>query len=290
MRRLIFLLVSIIAFDVSAQELKQVTIQNKFDGIREEISVLASDHKTKQGEYKLYKYDKLSVEGNYSNDLKDGIWKEYDFRGKNVIKEYNYKNGLLHGTYKEYFDKGDIKKSGSYLDGLKEGHWEVYDYKKNIFETGDYLKDKEVGVWEFYNNGILSQKYSFDNDMFILNNDTAVQYNVIVYDLNRVPMDTLDIGPVYIGGLKHLLTFIGNEVNYPRIARDNGIEGTVYTELTINVNGEITDAKIIRGIGGGCDEESVRVLMLTSGRWHPARDNEKAVESKTIVPIKYQMQ
>lgn len=287
--RFVFSLICLITFNISAQEVKILKIEDKYSTSVEEISVLASDETTKHGEYRLYEYDRLNVTGYYSNNQKDSTWKEYDYKGKKVVKEYNYRDGLLQGEYKEFFNDGNVNISGKYNGGLKEGHWDIYDSKNNIFESGDYSKGKEIGIWEFYNNGTLFQKYNFDTDLFILNNDTDVPYDFIFKNFINTPNDTVDVGPIYIGGNKHLLEFIATEINYPRIARDNGIEGTVFTVLTIDINGELADIKIHRGIGAGCDEEAFRVLKLTSGRWHPAQDDSKPVISKITIPIKFSM-
>lgn len=287
MKFLSFIFILFITFHISAQELKTVTIKDQSNYIREEISVLVSDIKVKQGVYRLYKYDKLAMEGNYSFNLKNGEWKEYDYNGKDVIKEYNYKNDTLHGPYVEYFSNKKIEKKGNYLNGLKQGLWEYYDNDHDLFERGSYKNGKENGEWEYYYNGDLIQRYNFDDRKLIENNDHSIQENVIIYDDLKNPIDTIDVMPVYLGGIGHLYHFIANEIEYPRIARDNGIEGTVFVQLIIDESGNVKSAKVYRGIGGGCDEEAVRVLLLTSGKWVPAYDDGKPVEMKYTQAIKY---
>ena len=49
----------------------------------------------------------------------------------------------------------------------------------------------------------------------------------------------------------------------------------------------VTNVKVLRGIGGGCDEEAVRVIKLTSGKWKPGKQNGKTVQVLMTIPIKF---
>ncbi len=68
--------------------------------------------------------------------------------------------------------------------------------------------------------------------------------------------------PVYKGGPKALKKFIGENLRYPKEALENKVEGTVYLNYDINYKGEVTDARVIKSVGHGCDEEAVRVVKL----------------------------
>lgn len=67
--------------------------------------------------------------------------------------------------------------------------------------------------------------------------------------------------PEYVGGTMAMMKYLGETIEYPRHARDNGIEGIVYVSFIINTDGTISDATAVRGIGYGCDEEAVRAIM-----------------------------
>lgn len=56
--------------------------------------------------------------------------------------------------------------------------------------------------------------------------------------------------------------FIYAQLRYPNAALEAGVEGTVYTEITINHKGEVTDVRVLQRLGFGCDEETVRVLKM----------------------------
>lgn len=68
--------------------------------------------------------------------------------------------------------------------------------------------------------------------------------------------------PVYKGGPKALKKFIGENLRYPKEALENKVEGTVYINYDIDYKGQVTDARVIKGLGHGCDEEAVRLVKL----------------------------
>lgn len=90
-------------------------------------------------------------------------------------------------------------------------------------------------------------------------------------------------GHKLIGGLESLY----KQIEYPRKARLAGIEGTVIVQFIVSSDGKITSAEIIRGIGGGCDNEALRVVK--NMKFEPARQRERYVPVKMNIPIKFQL-
>ena len=68
--------------------------------------------------------------------------------------------------------------------------------------------------------------------------------------------------PIYEGGIAAMKQFIALNKIYPDTAQKAGIEGTVVLRYSINHKGIVTDAKVISGVGGGCDEEAIRLVKL----------------------------
>ncbi len=68
--------------------------------------------------------------------------------------------------------------------------------------------------------------------------------------------------PVYPGGSKAFKDFISKNLKYPQDALKSKTQGTVFLKYDIDYKGNVTDAKVIKGIGNGCDEEAVRVIKL----------------------------
>ena len=92
--------------------------------------------------------------------------------------------------------------------------------------------------------------------------------------------------PEYIGGDEARLNFLRNNIKYPQAAREIAIQGTVYVNFVVEKDGSITQIKIIRGIGGGCDEEAVRVVQMMP-KWKPGKQRGKEVRVAYDMPIKF---
>lgn len=87
--------------------------------------------------------------------------------------------------------------------------------------------------------------------------------------------------PSPVGGL----IAIQEKVRYTEIARRVGIEGTVYIEAKINKNGNVVEAAVLKGLGGGLNEEALNAVKST--KFVPGRQRGKPVNVKMIIPIKF---
>lgn len=95
--------------------------------------------------------------------------------------------------------------------------------------------------------------------------------------------------PSFPGGDAERQKFLGSNIVYPQQATENGIQGTVYVSFVVDSKGNITDVKILRGIGGGCDEEALRVVKMMP-KWHPGKQNGKQVRVLFNMPIYFKLQ
>lgn len=92
--------------------------------------------------------------------------------------------------------------------------------------------------------------------------------------------------PEFPGGEEELFKYLGKNIKYPSMARENGITGTVYVTFVVEGSGEISDVKKLRGIGGGCDEEAMRVVKAMPS-WRAGKQNGKSVRVQYNLPIKF---
>lgn len=92
--------------------------------------------------------------------------------------------------------------------------------------------------------------------------------------------------PQFPGGEAAMMKFIAENVKYPPLAKEAGIKGTVFATFVVNREGHVTDAKILKGIGGGCDEEALRVVKAMPS-WTPGEQNGKKVLVRFNVPIRF---
>ena len=93
----------------------------------------------------------------------------------------------------------------------------------------------------------------------------------------------------YPGGFEKMSEFLGKNIVYPEEAKEKNIQGTVLISFVIEKNGKITNAKVVRGIGGGCDEEALRVVNAMP-KWKPGKQNGKNVRVQFALPIKFKLQ
>jgi periplasmic protein TonB len=94
--------------------------------------------------------------------------------------------------------------------------------------------------------------------------------------------------PTYPGGDEARIKFLVENIVYPIAAKEKGIQGTVYVTFIIDEKGKVTDAQILRGIGGGCDEEALRVVNLMPA-WNPGKQKGNNVRVQFNMPIKFSL-
>lgn len=94
--------------------------------------------------------------------------------------------------------------------------------------------------------------------------------------------------PSFPGGDEELYAYIAQNIQYPEIAKKAGTEGKVIVEFTVGKDGRVSNVKVIKGIGAGCDEEAVRVIR-SMPKWNPGKQNGVAVPVRITVPIQFKL-
>lgn len=90
------------------------------------------------------------------------------------------------------------------------------------------------------------------------------------------------------GGMAAFYKMVGDKMKYPAQARRMGVEGKVFVQFVIGKDGAISDVKVIKGIGAGCDEEAIRVVQ-SSPSWNPGKQRGKAVKQRYTLPIIFKL-
>ncbi|MBS1687738.1 MAG: energy transducer TonB [Bacteroidetes bacterium] len=83
--------------------------------------------------------------------------------------------------------------------------------------------------------------------------------------------------------------YIVGHIRYPDAARSANITGRVIVRFVVNEDGTVSDARVMQGIGGGCDEEAIRVIN-SMPKWKPGKQNGVAVKVYCSVPINFMLQ
>ena len=95
--------------------------------------------------------------------------------------------------------------------------------------------------------------------------------------------------PAYPGGDQKLMEYVAKNIKYPQIARETGIQGRVFVGFVVEPDGSVSNVKVLRGIGGGCDEEAVRVVK-SMPKWKPGKQRGKAVRVSYMLPVNFKLQ
>lgn len=95
--------------------------------------------------------------------------------------------------------------------------------------------------------------------------------------------------PSFPGGIPALFAFVSQELRYPEEARKKRVEGKVLMMFVVERDGSISDIKVIRGIGSGCDQEAVRVVQQMPP-WKPGQHGGKPMRVQYSLPVTFKLQ
>jgi protein TonB len=109
----------------------------------------------------------------------------------------------------------------------------------------------------------------------------AVVEDTKVYDLI-----TLETQPEFPGGMSKFYAYLSKSIKYPQMAAEQNIQGKVFVSFVVEKNGDLTDIHVERKLGGGTDEEAIRVLKA-SPQWLPGVQNGVKVRVKYNIPISF---
>lgn len=101
--------------------------------------------------------------------------------------------------------------------------------------------------------------------------------------------DVVEVQPNPEGGMAGWNKYLATNLQYPALAREKGIEGTVIVVFEIHTDGSIHNVEILRGIGGGADEEAVRVVQ-NAPKWVPGKQRGREVITRMRLPIRFKLE
>jgi protein TonB len=91
-----------------------------------------------------------------------------------------------------------------------------------------------------------------------------------------------------VGGFTAFYEHLSKIMVYPEQARKTGIEGKVFVEFVVQKDGRLTDFKVLKGIGAGCDAEALKVIAQV-GNWTPGKMNGIPVAQKLVMPVTFKL-
>jgi len=171
----------------------------------------------------------------------------------------------------------------------------------SMHKTIDTFLLKEMENWEMgiYEKDGKKQKYSIlwtfeltkvkGDSLGVFHSSIPVGEQISLEDLSKTVdgedyFVLVDEMPSPIGGIKS----IQEKIDYPEIAKRAGIEGRVFVKAFINEKGNVKKTEIIKGIGGGCDQEAIKAVMET--KFKPGRQKGKGVNVQVTIPILFKLE
>jgi len=106
---------------------------------------------------------------------------------------------------------------------------------------------------------------------------------------DQVVFQVVESMPTFPGGDAALFKYLSDNVKYPVIAQENGIQGRVICQFVVNKDGSIVDVQVVRSIDPSLDKEAVRVIQ-SMPKWTPGKQRGKAVRVKYTLPVNFKLQ
>jgi protein TonB len=105
---------------------------------------------------------------------------------------------------------------------------------------------------------------------------------------NKV-FDVVEQMPSFPGGMGALMSWLSQNIKYPVIAAENGVQGRVIVQFVVEKDGSITDVKVAKSVDPSLDKEAARVVSAMP-KWTPGKQNGSAVRVKYTVPVTFKLQ
>ncbi len=212
--------------------------------------------------------------------------------------ERNFQDGKLVGDITLYFPNGKVYLSGKYNDSSKlivnecrdsigtlmvnggNGHCAEFDETfKKVLSEGEIVNGLENGLWQGSFGDSITYACTYENGVI----KKGVSHSK---DGKEYAFSKAELKPEFEGGIKALYGFLARHVHYPKEAKENNVQGKVFISFVVDKDGSLTDIKIVRGIGGGCDEETLRIFKL-SPKWNPGQQFGVPVRVRLTMPFTY---
>ena len=104
-----------------------------------------------------------------------------------------------------------------------------------------------------------------------------------------IPFQLVEEKPSFNGGdANEFSKWVNSRLVYPEIAKENGVQGRVTLQFTVNADGSVSNVKVLRGVDSSLDKEAVRVVS-SSPKWKPGKQRDRAVKVTYTFPVLFQL-
>jgi len=145
---------------------------------------------------------------------------------------------------------------------------------------------------------IVDDEITVDNDFMSLEDDANMGVEIMDYveeveeevvEEEAIPFTLVEEKPSFNGGdANEFSKWVNSRLVYPEIAKENGVQGRVTLQFTVNADGSVSNVKVLRGVDSSLDKEAVRVVS-SSPKWKPGRQRDRAVKVTYTFPVIFQL-
>jgi len=110
-----------------------------------------------------------------------------------------------------------------------------------------------------------------------------------VVEEEAIPFALVEEKPTFMGGDANTFSkWVNGKLVYPEIAKENGVQGRVTLQFTVNVDGSVSNVVVLRGVDSSLDKEAVRIVS-SSPKWKPGKQRERPVKVTYTFPVIFQL-
>ena len=145
---------------------------------------------------------------------------------------------------------------------------------------------------------IVDDEIEIEDDMFMnLEDDASLGVEIMDYveveeevvEEEAIPFQLVEEKPSFQGGdANQFSKWVNSRLVYPEIAKENGVQGRVTLQFTVEKDGSVTKVKVLRGVDPSLDKEAVRVVSM-SPKWKPGKQRDRAVPVTYTFPVIFQL-
>lgn len=146
---------------------------------------------------------------------------------------------------------------------------------------------------------IVDDEIEIDTDFISLEDDANMGVEIMDYiggevaeeviEEEAIPFQLVEEKPSFMGGDANTFSrWVNERLVYPEIAKENGVQGRVTLQFTVNTDGTVTNVKVLRGVDSSLDKEAVRVVSM-SPKWTPGKQRDRAVKVTYTFPVIFQL-
>ena len=145
---------------------------------------------------------------------------------------------------------------------------------------------------------IVDDEIELEDDMFMnLEDDASLGVEIMDYveveeevvEEEAIPFQLVEEKPSFQGGdANQFSKWVNSRLVYPEIAKENGVQGRVTLQFTVEKDGSVTKVKVLRGVDPSLDKEAVRVVSM-SPKWKPGKQRDRAVPVTYTFPVIFQL-